>query len=111
VRRAAIAGVAVAAILIGCGDDGGDRDGSSPRPEVQAQDFRFGPATTRVPAGATVTWRNSGRTEHTVKGPGFFSRAVAPGASWSHRFAKPGSYDYVCTLHSQAMRGRVVVGD
>jgi plastocyanin len=55
VRRVAIAGVAVAAILIGCGDDGGDRDGSSQRPEVQARDFRFGPATTRVPAGATVT--------------------------------------------------------
>lgn len=101
-RRAAIAGVALA--LAGCGSD--KAPGDSP---VQAQDFRFGPTTTRVPEGATVTWRNTGRTDHTIKGPGFFSRAVSPGGRWSHRFVRPGSYDYVCTLHPDAMRGRVIV--
>jgi plastocyanin len=105
VRRVAIAGIALLLGLGGCGDD--DRGAGSP--PVEAQDFRFAPATMRVPAGATVTWRNTGRTDHTVKGPGFFSRAVAPGARWSHHFGKPGSFDYVCTLHPEAMRGRVVV--
>jgi plastocyanin len=102
-----IAGIALLLGLGGCGDD----DGAAGASSVEAQDFRFAPTTVRVPAGTTVTWRNAGRTDHTVKGRGFFSRAVAPGASWSHRFARAGSYDYVCTLHPDAMRARVVVGD
>ena len=89
---------------MGCGGD--KAPGDSP---VQAQDFRFAPATITVSAGAAVEWSNTGKTDHTVKGPGFFSRAVAPGARYSHRFDQPGSYAYVCTLHPEAMRGRVVV--
>jgi plastocyanin len=105
VRRVSIAGVVLLLALSGCGDDGAD----GTAPSVQAQDFRFAPATTRVSAGTTVSWRNTGSTDHTVKGRGFFSRAVSPGGRWSHRFARPGSYDYLCTLHPDAMRGRVVV--
>jgi plastocyanin len=105
VRRAAIAGIALILGLSGCGDE------DPPDVTAQARDFRFAPSTLRVPVGTTVTWRNTGRTLHNVKGPDFFSRAVLPGATWSHQFSKPGSYDYVCTLHPQAMRGRVVVGD
>jgi plastocyanin len=107
VRRVAIAGVALVLGLTGCGDDGGS---GQPTSGVQAQDFRFAPATVRVPAGTTVEWLNSGRTDHTIKGPDFFSRAVPPGERFAHRFAKPGSYEYLCTLHPDAMRGRVVVG-
>ena len=103
-RRVAIAGVALLLGLSGCGDDDGGGG-----PSVQAQDFRFGPATVEVSVGTTVTWRNAGGTDHTIKGPGFFSRAVPPGGTWSHRFATKGTVDYVCTLHPDAMRGRVVV--
>ena len=106
-RRVAIACVALVVGLAGCGGDDG---GGSAGPSAQAQDFRFTPATLKISAGQTVTWRNAGRTDHTIKGPGFFSRAVAPGGRWSHRFERAGSYNYVCTLHPEAMRGRVVVG-
>jgi plastocyanin len=108
VRRVAIAGVVLVLGLAGCGDDDGGGSGAH---SVQAQDFRFAPATVTVPAGTTVEWRNTGRTDHTIKGPGFFSRAVSPGGRWSHRFTKPGSFDYVCTLHPDAMRARVVVSE
>jgi plastocyanin len=103
VRRVGIAGVALLLGLSGCGKEA---PGDSP---VQAQDFRFAPGTITVSAGSAVEWRNTGRTEHTIKGPGFFSRAVAPGGRWSHRFAAKGTFDYVCTLHPDTMRGRVVV--
>jgi plastocyanin len=98
--------VLAALALAGCGG------GSSPAkaPSVEAADFRFAPAETRVKAGQTVEWRNTGATDHTVKGPGFFSRAMSPGATFRHRFDRPGTYPYLCTLHPQAMRGRVVVG-
>jgi plastocyanin len=96
---------ALAVALAGCG--GGDS--SSHGPEVQAADFRFAPATVRVQAGDTVEWRNSGRTDHTVKGALFFSRDVPPGGRWAHRFATPGTFRYRCTLHPDAMRGTVVV--
>ena len=99
-HRLAIAGVALA--LVGCGDDAND-------PDVRVADFKFAPATLRVTVGTTVEWRNTGDTDHTIKGPGFFSRAVAPGRTWTHRFAAAGVYRYVCTLHPDAMRGVVVV--
>src|SRR3954453_1034540 len=104
-RRMAIAGVAVLLGLGGCGGD--DRGGSAA--SVQAQDFRFAPATVKVAVGETVEWRNAGRTDHTIKGPGFFSRAVSPGGRWSHRFAAKGTFEYICTLHPDVMRARVVV--
>jgi|SRR3954451_17340450 plastocyanin len=104
-RRVAIAAAALLLGLSPCGDE----DRLDTAAHARAQDFRFAPATVRVAAGGTVTWRNSGRTFHNVKGHGFFSRAVPVGESWSHRFTKPGTYAYVCTLHPAAMRGRVVV--
>jgi plastocyanin len=99
--------VAVAALaLVGCG---GGESGVTGRQNVRAADFVFVPATVRVHVGDTVEWRNSGATDHSVKGPGFFSRAIAPGARFQRRFDRAGSYAYLCTLHPDSMRGRVVV--
>jgi plastocyanin len=106
VRRAVIGGIALVVCLAGCGGDDG---ASSSTPRVEAQDFRFSIPTVHVPVGDSVEWDNTGRTEHTVKGPGFFSRAIEPGGTYRHRFTRPGSYSYGCTLHPDAMRGRVIV--
>jgi plastocyanin len=104
VRSLGIAGAAVALALCGCGDGA-----KAHAPAIKAADFRFTPGTVHVRAGDTVEWRNSGRTDHTVKGPGFFSRDVPPGGHYAHRFASPGTFRYVCTLHPTAMKGAVVV--
>ena len=71
---------------------------------------KFSPARIEVVPGTTVTWTNQGQTEHTVKGPGFFSpKALGHGEKYSFRFSKPGRFRYLCTLHPTLMRGTVVV--
>ena len=71
--------------------------------------------------GATVRWTNTGEETHTVKGKGFFSKAIDPGDDYEFTFRTPSSvrvrggvippvaYNYHCTLHPTRMRGTVVV--
>jgi plastocyanin len=102
------AGLALAAVLgalaSGCG---GDDD--SPPDSIAMRDFEFAPVDFEAAAGEAVSWRNEGDQIHNVKGRGFFSRAIEPGASYEFTFDGRGTYDYVCTLHPQ-MKGTVVVG-
>jgi plastocyanin len=103
VRRVVIALAALA--VLGCGDE----PVTARAVDVDAADFRFAPETAHVRVGGTVTWRNTGSTGHTIKGPGFFSRSIDPDDEWAHRFDRAGTYDYLCTLHPDSMRGRLVV--
>lgn len=83
--------------------------GSASLDSIAVRDFEFSPTGVDVKAGDAVTWENEGEETHTVKGDGFFSRAMNSGDTFEHAFDKKGSYDYVCTLHPQ-MQGTVVVG-
>ncbi|MFC4055840.1 cupredoxin family copper-binding protein [Actinomadura syzygii] len=77
---------------------------------VSIKGFAFVPATLTVHAGATVTWTNDDEEPHTVtsgKGP-LRSPAMDAKATYRHRFARPGTYDYICTIHP-FMHGTVVV--
>jgi plastocyanin len=103
VRRWAITAAAVA--LLGCGG----QQAPASEAAVGINDFAFAPATVHVRVGGTVDWRNGGTTQHSVKGPRFFSKALEPGERRSFRFDTAGTYDYFCTLHPDQMRGRVVV--
>ncbi|MDB5452087.1 MAG: hypothetical protein JWO33_665, partial [Caulobacteraceae bacterium] len=72
--------------------------------------LRFNPAEVTIKAGQTVEWRNKSIETHTVTGQGFDSGALKPGQVWSHAFAAPGRYDYVCKPHhGMGMHGTVVV--
>lgn len=77
---------------------------------VAIRGFAFRPALLRVKAGTTVRWRNSDPAPHTVtaNSRAFDSRTMAQGAPYSRRFARPGTYAYLCALHPQ-MTGKVVV--
>lgn len=90
------------ALISGCGG------GSSPPETVAVRDFEFAPRDFEADVGEPVTWENEGEQLHNVKGDGFFSRAMEPGATYEFRFARRGTYEYVCTLHPQ-MKGRIVV--
>jgi len=103
-RGLALAAIAVlGGIASGCG--GGE---DSPPDRVEVRDFEFSPTSYTVKAGEKVTWENTGEQIHNVKGKGFFSRAINAGDTYEFTFKKPGSYEYVCTLHPQ-MKAMVVV--
>ena len=71
------------------------------------KDNVFAPRTVTVAAGDTVTWTFRGSVVHNVSGPGFSSKFLKSG-TFEHTFEKPGSFNYVCTIHS-GMTGKVEV--
>jgi plastocyanin len=56
-----------------------------------------------------VTWTNEDNFTHTVRVDGQDDHEVGRGESVSITFDKPGTYEYVCTLHSMDMKGEVIV--
>jgi plastocyanin len=96
-------------ILAGCGQSGEAAEPVRTTEVVMPKSYRFDPKTIEVDAGATVTWRNEDNFTHTVEVEGHDDEKVEPGESVAIAFPEPGTYDYVCTLHSHDMRGSVVV--
>jgi plastocyanin len=72
----------------------------------------FEPTVIRVPVGTNVRFLNTAQNEHAVSGRrntwGSLD-IMAPGADFSHRFAKAGIYPFTCPLHP-GMVGAVIVG-
>jgi amicyanin len=77
---------------------------------VTIENFKFDPATVTVPVGTTVTWTNKDEEPHTIaaKDGSFHSPALDTKGTYSFAFTKPGSYDYICSIHP-FMTGTVVV--
>jgi len=105
---AAVAALAATALAAGCGGSG--ESGPVATNEVtMAKSYRFDPKTIEIEAGQTVTWTNDDNFTHTVQVDGQEDHKVGKGESLSIEFEKPGSYHYVCTLHSHDMDGTVIV--
>jgi plastocyanin len=71
---------------------------------------RFDPDSLTIRPGDTVVWVNHDLIAHTAtaKAGGFDSREIAPGKSWTHKFARAGDVAYFCTYHP-TMKGAVRV--
>jgi plastocyanin len=76
---------------------------------VSVEDNSFGPRVIEVAPGTEVTWTWDGDRQHNVSGDGWQSETIDSG-SFERTFARPGTYDYRCTLHP-GMTGRVVVSE
>ena len=74
-----------------------------------AKSYRFDPKVVEIKAGETVTWTNHDNFTHTVEVDGQPDHKVGRGDSVAIKFEKPGTYHYVCTLHSHDMHGTVIV--
>ena len=76
----------------------------------------FSPQNVTVVIGVnnTVQWTNNDNTAHTVtsqnipSGAAPFNQFLNPGAKFTYQFTVPGTYYYICTLHSW-MHGTVTV--
>jgi len=77
---------------------------------VDIDNFAFTPAALTVTAGTTVTWKNEDDSPHRIgdKNGTFKSAALDTDDSFSHTFAAPGEYPYICTIHPY-MVGTVIV--
>src|SRR5215208_435132 len=78
--------------------------------DVSVVDFAFEPGTVSVPAGATVTWTNTGSRPHTVTADdgSFDSGRLDPGEQFSQTFDQPGTFAYHCGFHPE-MQGSIAV--
>jgi len=70
--------------------------------------FRFSPSSITVGAGDTVSWTNNGNEPHDVTGSGLASGTLQSGQGYSHTFASPGTFSYICSIHP-FMKGSVTV--
>lgn len=77
---------------------------------VAIRDFMFSPASLVVAVGTRVTWKNFDGEPHTIRSidDSFRSGALDPNDSFSHRFNKPGTYRYACSIHPQMVATIVV---
>ena len=103
-----VAGLAVAIATAGCGSTASSATVATTKVSM-AKSYRFDPKTIEITAGQTVTWTNNDNFTHTVHVDGMDDHKVDRGQSVSITFDKPGTYPYVCTLHSKDMHGTVIV--
>jgi plastocyanin len=77
---------------------------------VILKNFRFNPPTVTIKRGETITWQwRQGGVPHNVTGSSFKSKTMSSG-SFTVRFTKRGTFNYVCTIHKAlGMRGKIVV--
>jgi len=80
-----------------------------PRPQPK---WGYAPATRKIAPGTWVTWSNNGQDAHTVTAldGSFDSGNLDPSEGFSWLFDQPGTFEYVCSLHTW-MTGKIVVGD
>jgi plastocyanin len=101
--------VAAAALFAaGCGGSGTSEPVAATEVEM-VKSYSFDPKVIEIEAGDTVTWTNDDNFTHTVQVEGQKDHKVGQGERVEITFDKPGTYDYVCTLHSQDMDGTVIV--
>ena len=101
------ASLATLVVAAGCGGSGSSEPVATTE-IAMAKSYRFDPKTIEIEAGDHVTWTNKDNFTHTVQVDGQADHKVERGETVSIAFAKPGTYHYVCTLHSD-MEGEVIV--
>ncbi len=77
--------------------------------DVKIVDLAFVPAEVTAHVGDTVTWMNADFLDHTATASsGDWDLPMPVGGTARITLTKPGTFDYICTVHPN-MRGRVHV--
>jgi plastocyanin len=105
----AVALLVAGPLAAGCGGSGEAAVPVTTTEVAMVKSYRFDPKTIEIEAGQTVTWTNDDNFSHTVRVDGQEDHEVSQGESVSITFDTPGTYHYVCTLHSKDMDGEVIV--
>lgn len=100
---------AAAVFAAGCGSSAESSEPVATTEVRMVKSYSFDPKVIEIEAGDQVTWTNEDNFTHTVEVDGQEDHKVEQGESFSITFDKPGTYHYVCTLHSKDMDGEVIV--
>ena len=78
--------------------------------EILIESNSFKPDNVTIKVGDSVKWINKDSYNHTVtaKNGEFDSGNIAGGAEFSFTFAKEGTYEYICSIHT-SMKGTIIV--
>ncbi len=82
---------------------------------VQATDnLVFVPESSTAATGDVIEFKNTGSVTHTVtfldSNDACLTDSTLPGgATWEVKFTKPGTYNYICTIHAPNMKGVIKV--
>ena len=107
-RLVLVASLGLVLVAAGCGETANSEPVATTQ-VTMAKSYRFDPTAIVIEAGQSVTWTNEDNFTHTVQVDGREDHKVERGESVSIAFEKPGTYHYVCTLHSRDMEGEVTV--
>jgi plastocyanin len=106
---AGLAAVSLIGLAAGCGGAAITGEPVATTKVTMVKSYRFDPSRIEIKAGDRVTWTNEDNFTHTVQVDGQDDHKVERGESFSIAFDQPGTYHYVCTLHSKDMEGEVIV--
>lgn len=78
---------------------------------VTIQNFVFMPTAITIDKGDIIRWTNLDSAPHSAVSiqPGFVTATLAQGQTTTTTFDRPGTYEYLCGVHGQSMKGTVVV--
>lgn len=78
--------------------------------EILIESNSYKPDSVTIKVGESIKWINKDSYNHTVtaKNGEFDSGNIASGAEFSFTFAKEGTYEYICGIHT-FMKGTIIV--
>jgi plastocyanin len=85
---------------------------SHPGAHVRVGDLFFEPAKVTIESGESVRWRWVGEAQHNVtvtRGPVKFESENKTSGRYKKKLTRTGTYRYVCTIHRDDMKGKIVV--
>lgn len=105
----AILGLAIA-LMAPCDRPATIADVAKPAAVVHIKDFKFDPAVVTIKAGQSVQWINDDQVQHsaTADDKSFDSGELSNGQSYTHAFAKAGTFSYYCDDHAY-MKAKLIV--
>ncbi|MEY2425208.1 MAG: hypothetical protein QOI61_780 [Actinomycetota bacterium] len=113
--RKVFVGVAVVGLLAGSACGGGGKDKAEPpttggpaAATVKAEGTTWSPDEVTLKAGEVLEWNVDGSIVHDLKGDEGVSHKAASKYTVTHKYGKPGTYAFQCTIHP-GMTGTVTV--
>jgi plastocyanin len=86
-------------------------------PTISVTEFQFDPDPAPVKVGQVVTWQNDGSAKHQVSedpasagsSQPFESPLISSGQNYQYQFNTEGTFNYICRIHPEKMKGSITV--